>query len=321
MAVLTLGSLGILGLSLFLMNGEKSRVEIAPSRAPSAAPGVEEASSFSPESILPKDTLLCLRLNNAGTFLNAVRGSRYARMWNDPAMSRFREDPKVKGLIGTLNEHLELCRGPIAIAVLKPDDLKLPLTPVLLADAGHYASHMNAALARFTTQRERTGSKVVIEKFKEATISVIRRPSQKTGDKAAAKAGAKVDMPDSPIVWTCQGTTVFASTDVDVVKDLVNHAGGRDDSLARNEAFVQAKQKLGSDGQVFWYVDLPKALDLVMKSMFSDKPEPERAAQSKAMLQMTGFDGLKYLAGNLVLNTPTFDSVMPFPRCPRLEGW
>lgn len=273
-----------------------------------------------PENVLPDATIAVLKINNAVALREAFARSQWGQLWSDPAMKAWRDDfterlndegKSLKKQIGvTYQELLDLPQGPSAVAAIRRDDPKLPFAIVLTADAGKNTSTMNDVLARATKQAETNGSKVATETFKGATLHVIQPPPEKAKDKpeAKAKAGAKDDKPEPPVVWTHQGSTFFVGSNVDVIKDLVAHADGRDDSLARSEAYLQARKKLGSDAQVTWFIDLAKVLKMVAQGMSSAKTNPGQAQQNEAMLQMTGLGGLKAAAGSFVLSSGNYDS-------------
>jgi hypothetical protein len=273
-----------------------------------------------PENVLPESTIAVLKIDNAIALREAFSRSQWGQLWSDPAMKAWRDDfterlndegKSLKKQIGvTYQELLDLPQGPSAIAVIRRDDPELPFGVTITADAGKNASKMSEVLGRATKQSEQTGSKVATESFKGATITVIQPPPDKDKDKPEAKKdGAKADRPEPPVVWTQQGTTFFVGSDVDIIKDLVAHAEGRDDSLARNESFIQSQKKLGTGAQVVWFIDLAKVLKLVASGMSSAKGNPNQAQQNEAMIQMTGLGGLKAASGSFTLNTGHFDSV------------
>jgi len=274
-----------------------------------------------PENVLPDSTIAVLKVNNAVALRESFKQSQWGQLWSDPAMKAWRDDfterlndegKSLKKQIGaTYQELLDLPQGAATIGVIRRDDPNLPFALVLTADAGKNASLMNEVLTRATKQAEDSGSKVATESFKGATLHVIQPPPDKAKAKpeAKAKGGAKDDKPDPPVVWTSQGTTYFVGSDVDVIKDLVAHADGREDSLARSESFLQARKKLGSDAQVVWFIDLAKVLKMVAAGVSSAKANPGQAQQNEAMIQMTGLGGLKAAAGSFVLNSGNYDSV------------
>ncbi|MHC5538133.1 hypothetical protein ACYOEI_07885, partial [Singulisphaera rosea] len=173
---------------------------------------------------------------------------------------------------------------------------------VISADAGKNAATMADVLEKASKQAEGGGAKIATESFKGANLHVIQ-PAQK-------KDGAKDDdRPEPPVVWTQQGTTFFISSDVDAIKDIVAHADGRDDSISGNETYIQSLKKLGSDGQVVWFIDLAKVLKLVVQANPAAKGNPAQAQQVDTLIQMSGLKNLKAAAGSFVLNSGSYDSV------------
>ena len=222
------------------------------------------------------------------------------KAWRDDLASRLDEAGKsLKKTIGvTYQELLDLPQGAVSIAVVRSSNAKLPVAFVLTADAGKNAAAMEDVLAKATKTTEDNGAKVATEVFKGATLHVIKPVVKKDGGK---------DAPDAPVVWTQEGGTFFVGSDLDAVKDLVAHAEGRGDSLATNASFVQAQKKLGDDGQVVWFLDLSKVLDLALQA--GSKGNPGQAQQAQALIQMTGLQGLKAAAGTFVLNAGNFDTI------------
>ena len=89
----------------------------------------------------------------------------------------------------------------------------------------------------------------------------------------------------------------------------MTHAAGRgENALAASESFGTALKKLGPDGQIVWYADVPKFITLIVKSQAKGK-NAANAEQFKAMTQVLGIGGLKAAGGTVKLNNGPFDSL------------
>lgn len=284
------GWVGLAGLSLVA----------APSRA--ATP---------PENVYPDSTIAFLKVSDASALRESFKQSQFGQLWNDPGLKSWREDfaeklneagKSLKAKIGvTYQELLQLPQGPASIAVVRREDPKLPVAILITADAGKNTSKMTEVLTKATQQSEQAGSKVATEEFKGATLHVIQPPPPKD---------AKEDRPETPIVWTSQGTVFIIGSDVEATKDLLANAEGRTNSLATVDSYIQTQKKLGSDNQVSWFIDLAKVIKLgVQGAAAQNKGNAAQAQQIETIVQMTGLNGLKAAAGSFTLNTGSFDSV------------
>ena len=279
-----------------------------------AAPGRAAAPS---EKTHPASTVLFVKANNANALREAIRQSQAGQLWADPAFKAFKDDlatrfedtsKTLKDKLGvTLKELFELPAGAATLAVLPKETGDSPIAIVLTADAGTNAKTMTDVMTKATKQGEDGGAVISEEEFKGQKIHVIQPPKPKAKPEAA-KADDKNDAPPPPIVWTQKESMFYIGTDVDAVKDVVAHADGRDDALAGSENYSAAVKKLGSDGQVVWFADLGKLLDLVGKLGAKGK-NAANFDQIKAMSQVLGINGIKAAAGSFALNSGNFDSV------------
>jgi hypothetical protein len=110
------------------------------------------------------------------------------------------------------------------------------------------------------------------------------------------------------VSWTKDGSVFYFGTDLESVKDVIAHAGGRDNSLATSESFASTVKKLGADSQILWYVDLNKILKLIPK-LGARGNNPDAFQQFETFSQVLGINGLKAAAGTYSLNTSGFDIV------------
>ena len=89
---------------------------------------------------------------------------------------------------------------------------------------------------------------------------------------------------------------------------MLSHAKGRDDSLAKNESYVQAQKKLGADAQVVWFVDIARVLKLAAQAPGAQAGGGQ-GPQIEGIIEATGLKSLKAAAGSFALNSGSYDSL------------
>jgi hypothetical protein len=275
------------------------------------------------ERMLPNSTVAFVKIQNAAALREAFLQSQLGQLWNDPAIKSWKNEvmERVDAASRTLKEkigvtYLELFalpQGPTAIAFIRQQNPQIPVALLVIADAGNKSATMSDVLTRATKQGELNGSKVSSETFKGVTIHIIQPPKEKKPKPAPGAAPVK-DQPEPPIVWANQESIFYLGNDVAALKDLIAHEQGREDALAASAPYGQAVKKLGSDVPVFWYVDLPKLIELftaqgVGAGNANGGVNANQAQQAQAMIEVTGLNTLTSAAGSFALNTPTFDSV------------
>lgn len=263
-----------------------------------------------PEKVLPDSTVFFFEIKNAAALREAFKQSQFGQLAADPAVKAFKDDlvekidesgKSIKDKVGvSLRELLELPQGIISIAVVGKDNADDPADIILSVDAGKNTQTMHDVLVKATKQGEETGAKVAREDFKGLALTVIQPPKPKE-----VKEGQP---PVPPIVWTHEGSQFTIGTDLDLVKNVLAHANGREDALGSTENFTQSLRKLGSDGQIVWYADFGKLIQLASKMAAKGK-NAGNVEQIKAMVQVLGINGLKSAAGTFALNTGTYDSL------------
>ena len=134
--------------------------------------------------------------------------------------------------------------------------------------------------------------------------SLRRSPSRRQSTEA--KAPTNRLSPTSPVVWTNSGSVFHIASDVDGLKELINNAEGRSDSLASSENFTKVVTKLG-DGQLFWFLDVNKAIKLMVKA--GTAAQGGDAAQAEAMLQNFGINGFKAVGGTMSFGSGPYDTI------------
>ena len=263
-----------------------------------------------PEKVLPDSTVFFLEIKNAAALREAFKQSQFGQLAADPAVKAFKDDlvekidesgKSIKDKVGvSLRELLELPQGVVSIAVVGKDNPDDPADIILLVDAGKNTQTLHDVLVKATKQGEDTGAKVAREDFRGLALTVIQPPKPKE-----VKEGQP---PVPPIVWTHEGSQFTIGTDLDLVKNVLAHANGREDALASTENFTQSARKLGSDGQVIWFADFGKLIQLASKMAARGK-NAGNVEQIKAMVQVLGINGLKSAAGTFTMNTGTYDSL------------
>lgn len=256
-----------------------------------------------PEKSLPDTTLLFVKINNASEMREGMGKTQIAQLINDPALANIKKgvkekldeaDKQLKGKLGvTIGELLTLPQGTITVSIVGKNDPKLPIAVLISADAGKNAATMTDVMTKSTKQAEEAGTKVSTAEHKGLTLHILQSPGD--GDK-----------PNPPVVWTNAGSVFHVATDVDSLKDLINNAEGRSDSLASGESFTKVVTKLG-DGQLFWFLDVNKAIKLMVKA--GTAAQGGDAANAEAMLQNFGINGFKAVGGTMSFGTGPYDTI------------
>jgi hypothetical protein len=261
-----------------------------------------------PENVHPNNTLVFIKVNNAAGLRDAFSHSQIGQLWNDPALKPWREsmleklDDSSKALkerVGvTIRELVELPQGTLTFALVANDDPKIPVIGVLTADAGKNSDALEEVLNKATKHGEDAGSKVQAEDFKGLKLHILHSPQEKGNDGA-----------NPPLVWVRNKNQFRITSDVDTAKDFIENADGRNESLATSESFTQVQKKFGPDAQLIWYIDVNRLVKLLGQAAGNAQKNPAAGQQIEGMLQVLGINGLKALAGSVVLNTGNFDSL------------
>ena len=263
-----------------------------------------------PEKVLPDSTLFFFKVKDVAELRDSFGKSQFGQMLADPAMKPLKESvgekvdqasKEVKAKLGvTLGELLSLPQGPACVAILSKSDPKIPVSVLITADAGKNEKVMTDVMVKSTKQAEEANAKVGTESFKGLTLHIVQPP--KDGDK-----------PNPPLVWTNSGSVFHLSSDLDALKDCLSHADGRSDSLAAVESFTKTRAKLGTDAPVSWFLDINKAVKLLIKAgqaaQAAGGNNANAAQNPEGLLQITGLNGLKSAGGTFTFNTGAFDSV------------
>ena len=245
-----------------------------------------------PEKVLPEATIAFLKIKNAAALRESFRQSQFGQLWNDPGLKAWKEDlaeridessKSLKSKLGvTYRELFELPQGTVSVAIVSRDDPKLPLSLVLTADAGKNTSMMTDVLSRATEQSKDSGAKVTSESFKDATLHVIQPPPRPKDDKDKDKdkEKANADRPEPPVVWTHEGSTFFVGSDVDLVKDMLAHAQGREDCAGGQRVVrpIREEARLGLPGRL---VRGPRQADQVGRELQRARVMPRRRSRRR----------------------------------------
>ncbi len=268
------------------------------------------ATAAEPEKVLPDSTLFFFKVKDVAELRGSFGKSQFGQLLADPALKPLKESigekvdqasKEVKAKLGvTLGELLSLPQGPASIAVLSKSDLKIPVSILITADAGKNEKAMTDVMVKSTKQAEEANAKVGTESFKGLTLHIVQPP--KDGDK-----------PNPPLVWTNSGSVFHLSSDLDTLKDCLSHADGRSDALASVESFAKTRTKLGADAPVSWFLDINKAIKLLIKAgqaaQAAGGNNANAAQNPETLLQITGLNGLKAAGGTFTFNTGAYDSL------------
>jgi len=256
------------------------------------------------EKSLPPSTIAYIKADSVAKLRAAFRSSQLGQLWADPAMKPLKDDilgkldeasKDAKEKVGlNIGELLSLPQGTLALAIVHREDSKPPISGLLSADAGSKEKEMNELMTRLTGLAEKDNSKVSTETFKGLKLTTIQ--STKEADKDAP-----------PLVWTKQATVYYLATDANVLKDVLSHPDGREDSLATNEGYVAIQKKVGKDAQAFWFIDLARAIKLGTEAAGQ---QGGNAEQIVAQLQLMGLNALKAIGGGIGFNAGEYDTVI-----------
>lgn len=257
------------------------------------------------EKALPDSTFLFVKAANMAGLREAFRQSQTGQLLEDPALKPLKDDvlerlaeanKTLQEKVGvTIEELINLPQGAVTVAAVAKSEGAVPLAVLITADAGKNDSKMAEVMTKATKQAEEAGGKVATEDFKGLSLRIIQMPQEDE------------DKPAPPLVWTSADGIYHIATDVDALKDFITHADGRDDSLESNESYTTVLKKIGSEGQVHWFFDIAKTLDLALKA--GAAAGGGNAQQAEAILQITGLKGLKAAGGSYAMNVGPYDSL------------
>ncbi len=259
-----------------------------------------------PEKVLPDSTLFYFKVKDVAQLRESFKQSEFGQLLADPAVKPLKDSiaekldqagKDLKAKLGvTFGELLSLPQGPATIAVVAKPDGKIPVAVLITADAGKNEKVMTDVMMKSTKQAEEANAKVGTESFKGLTLHIVQPP--KDGDK-----------PNPPLIWTNSGSIFHIASDLVALKDIISHADGRDDSLASVEAFAKARTKLGADTPVTWFLDINKAIKLLVKAGQAAQAAGGAGQNLEGILQVTGINGLKAASGSFAFNSGAYDSV------------
>ncbi len=263
-----------------------------------------QSRAAAPESSLPGNTVFFAKVNDIAAFRTAFGKTSFGQLLADPGMKELKDDFKekladaskvLKDKVGvTLEELLTLPQGTVSVAIVAKGEGKIPVALAISADAGKNAEKMTDVLNKATKLAEteaKDNAKVSSESFKGLTLHIISSGKEN----------------DPPLVWTNSGSVFHITTDLELTKDVISHADGRDDSLAKNENYGKILAKLGAEGQAVWFLDIAQIIKLGVKAAAAGGAGG--AQDPEAMLQILGLKGIKAAGGSLSFNTGPYDSL------------
>ncbi len=260
--------------------------------------------AVAPENSLPNSTVFFVKVGDAAAFRQAFGKTSMGQLIADPGMKDFAAEfkeklndagKKLKEKVGvTIDELLTLPQGTVSVAIVAKSEGKVPVAVLIQADAGKNADKMTEVLSKATKLAEteaKDKAKVSTESFKGLQLHII------TGDKEN----------EPPLVWTNSGSVFHISSDVDALKDLISHADGRDDSLAKSDNFTRVNKKLGGVSNAAWFIDVSQLIKIGVKTAAA---AGGNAGQNpEAMLQILGLNGLKAAGGSLTFGDANYDGL------------
>ena len=258
------------------------------------------------EKCLPTTTFGFLTIENAAQRREAFQASQLGQLAADPAVKPLKDEvlqlldkpsQELRARLGlSLGDLFRLPQGEVSLALIRTEGAAQPVALVATVDAGDNEAKMSELLDKLTEMaKEKGDAKASTEEFAGTTLHIIQSVKDEDKDK---------DKP--PVVWAKKGTTFYLATSVDVIKDVIAKADGRDDSLAANPAFKAVQEKVGKDGQIVFFLDLEQALKLIIQAIGEQN---NNAAQIEAQVQLIGLNGLKALGGRLGIHVGEYDQL------------
>ncbi|MDX1965179.1 MAG: hypothetical protein SFX18_18690 [Pirellulales bacterium] len=238
--------------------------------------------------LLPKETLVYVRVANVPEFVSRFRETGFARMLADPQMR-----PLVEQLYGKardaveevkdqtalgLDEMLQIPAGEIAFAVIARAEGQ-PV-PVLIIDTGDNVAN----------------AKKLMDKIRENNPEPDRREEQIEGYTVIVDEVATVER---------DGTFVF-TTEVGVLGEILRQWEGIAEQNLQNNpkygAIMRSCRAKDQDPQFTWFVDPIGLFKEFSKASFS-------ASAALAFLPALGLDGLQAIGGSLAFSVDEFDTL------------
>lgn len=258
------------------------------------------------EKTLPENTLAFARIPNAQTFREALKGSRFGRLINDPAMKPLMDDSRtrlkerserLKQRLGiTLRQLWELPQGEMTLAIIPVEDARMPYGLVLTADAGENAQAMSELLTKATQQAATNGDKVTAEKLQGLNLRVVK-PANLNPERAQPY-----------VVWTNVGSVFYIATapKMESIRDALGHLNGRSDSLADTPAYVATNKRLEKNAPMTWYVETNQILNVLTHIAGQQGMDRETVAEQFKLLGLTG---VRAIGGTYAMNVGEYDTV------------
>ena len=251
-------------------------------------------------SLLPRDTLLYLRLHDARDFVEQFNEAAIGKMMADEqvkplvtelygaAASAFKEAEDELGV--SLSELLSIPDGEVCIAVIAPDEGR-PVVNVIF-DIGEDNLPAMTLIERGETALRDGGSNRETEMYQDVEIKTYKRQNRREAMSFFQREG-----------------TMILSSNIDSAKQMIDVWDGRVEdfgSLADNRKFTSIMKKCAGKKderpQFTWFVDpIQFAKTAARGNGF--------AQTGLALLPALGLDGLEGAGGSMILNTEEFDMI------------
>jgi hypothetical protein len=284
-ALRRLATLGLLGMAGLTASSPAARAEVPA------------------EKSLPGTTLAFVKVEDAKQLREGFRASQLGQLLADPALQPLKDDVaskvketdgKVRAKIGlSIGELLELPQGELSLAVVATEGGPQPVALLIAADAGANQQKMDELMEKLTGLAKEDKAEVTTEEFKGLTLHTLKG-AEGEGDSSP------------PVVWTRQGSVFRLSTSAAALKDVLAKSDGREDSLAAKASFRDVAGKVGTDGQILWYIDLEQVMKLVVQAAGA---QGGNAGQIETQLKLTGLDGLKAIGGRAGVSVGGYDTL------------
>ena len=251
--------------------------------------------------LLPKETVVAIRIVDCGQFIEKFRETAVGRMARDEqlkpligqlygeAVAAFAELDETGGV--SLGELLAIPQGEAVLAAVVPEEGQAAWVAIL--DVGNQVTSTRKLIGRAEQAMADQGVSRTTETFSGTKLTVFDTSG---------------DGPDKVVLFEKDATFVLA-TDLEVAKNLLRAWNGEGDAepLAKNERYVSIMNRcrVGKDEppQATWFVDPIELARISARGNLG-------AQAGLAILPSLGLDGVEGVGGSITLGSGQFDTVM-----------